>query len=73
MLPPLYRDIVQLELTFDMKKTSKHVALVFYKHTLLIVATNTYAHHAEEVALQKLKRIGIQRNGVGGPPKKSKE
>ena len=61
MHPPCYQEIIDMQLTFDMKRCSKHVALIFHKNKLLITATNGWGEHAEEVAIEKLRHLPVHR------------
>ena len=54
-----YFDIAGIERnSFDMQKSSKHVAVLFDGNTIVSVGTNSYAKHAEEVVLEKYYTAG---------------
>jgi RNase P subunit RPR2 len=54
-----YLDIASIErASFDMQKSSKHIAALFDGNTIVSVGVNSYAKHAEEAVLDKYHATG---------------
>lgn len=54
-----YSDIACIDrLTFDMQRTSKHIAVIIEGSQIVAAGVNSYAKHAEEVVLDKYNATG---------------
>lgn len=53
-MKPLHQELACTQESFDMPKTSKHVAALYSGRRQILRAQNTYPLHAEEVAVRRM-------------------